>query len=173
MKRNLVYGAILVIFVSLGFYYGTNRLSTEKVEFNASGSLFGQTLANADGHIQPLSKWQGKPLLVNFWATWCSPCVEEMPELSALQDEMASKNIHIIGIGIDSASNIREFLSKYKISYPLYIAGMNGTNLLQQFGNRSGGLPFTVLIDSDGQVKQTYLGRLKIETLRQDLALLK
>lgn len=118
-----------------------------------------------------MSNWHGKLLLVNFWATWCSPCVEEMPELSALQNEQKFKNLQIIGIGIDSPANIREFAGKYKISYPVYLAGMGGIELSRQMGNQQGGLPFTILFGADGQVKKTYLGRLDMETVRKDLAL--
>jgi thiol-disulfide isomerase/thioredoxin len=135
-------------------------------------SLLAQSMADTNGQLQPLSKWKGKPLIVNFWATWCAPCVEEMPELSALQTEIAPRNIQIIGIGIDSSANIAQFASKYKIAYPLYTAGMSATDISRQLGNQASGLPFTVLVGRDGQVRKTYLGRLKIEELRKDLSLL-
>ena len=133
-------------------------------------ALFGQQLKDAKGVDQALAQWQGKGLVVNFWATWCGPCVEEMPELSALQAENKGKNLQIIGIGIDSPSNIAEFAEKHKIAYPVYVGGMSGTDLSRQLGNGHGGLPFTVLIGADGQVKKTYLGRLKFDELRADLA---
>ena len=107
--------------------------------------------------------------VVNFWATWCPPCVAEMPELVELQADMKDKNLQIVGIGIDSPSNIKEFLSTYKISYPVLIAGMSGTELSRLLGNQAGGLPFTVLIGADGQVKKTYLGRLDMKKVRADL----
>jgi peroxiredoxin len=92
-----------------------------------------------------------------------------MPELVALQSELADKNLQIIGIGIDSPSNIREFSSTHHITYPLLVAGMNGTELARQFGNQAGGLPFTVLISPQGQVRKVYLGRLDMKKLRDDL----
>ena len=93
-----------------------------------------------------------------------------MPELSGLQAELTPKDVQLLGIGIDSPSNIADFAAKYKIAYPLYIAGMSGTELSRQFGNSAGGLPFTVLIGRDGQVRKTYLGRLKLAELRADIA---
>jgi peroxiredoxin len=75
-----------------------------------------------------------------------------------------------LGIGIDSPSNIRQFSEKHQISYPLLVAGMAGTELSREFGNQAGGLPFTVLIDSDGRVRKTYIGRLDLKKLRADLA---
>jgi peroxiredoxin len=92
-----------------------------------------------------------------------------MPELVELQADMKDKNLQIVGIGIDSPSNIKEFLSTYKISYPVLIAGMSGTELSRLLGNQAGGLPFTVLIGADGQVKKTYLGRLDMKKVRADL----
>ena len=94
-----------------------------------------------------------------------------MPELSALQKEITAKNIQIIGIGIDSAAHIAEFSEKHKVDYPLYVAGISGAELARQFGNQAGGLPFTVLIDATGQIKKTYIGRLKMEELQQGLLL--
>lgn len=108
-------------------------------------------------------------MVVNFWATWCAPCVEEMPELVALQNDMAASNVQVIGMSIDSASAVGEFATKHKITYPLYIAGLGGTELMKQFGNQAGGLPFTVIIRPDGSVKKQYLGRLKMAELKTDL----
>jgi thiol-disulfide isomerase/thioredoxin len=135
--------------------------------------LLAQQLPDSDGKSHALAQWQGKPLVVNFWATWCPPCVDEMPELSALQTELAPKGVQIIGIGIDSPSNIREFAAKYRIAYPLFVAGLTGTDLSRQFGNQNGGLPFTALIDKNGQIIETYIGRLKMDQLRADSAGLK
>lgn len=160
---------IAVASAAIGIYFALERYTPTSPEPSATAVLFNQTLPDSQGSPQALSQWKGKILVVNFWATWCPPCVEEMPELSALQKEMASRNVQIVGIGIDSASNISEFLSKHKIDYPLYTAGMNGTELSKMFGNQIGALPFTVLIGTDGQIKKTYLGRLKFAELRQDL----
>jgi len=170
MKRNiLLYAAIAILFGAIGIYFGIKRLAPITPKDVVVTHLLAQSMANAQGQSESLAQWKGKHLVVNFWATWCAPCVQEMPELSALQTEVANKNIQILGIGIDSPANIAEFSSKYKISYPLYSAGMSGTKLTKQFGNQAGGLPFTVLVGSDGQIKKTYLGRLKLEELRKDL----
>ena len=173
MKRKLpLFIAVGLLFAILGLYLGVNRLAPATAQTSATTRLLAQTWPDAQGIQQKLSKWENKPLIVNFWATWCAPCVQEMPELSALQTELVAKDIQLIGIGIDSATNIAEFSSKYKISYPLYVAGIAGTELSRSFGNQAGGLPFTVLIGRDGKVKKTYLGRLKMQELRADLALM-
>lgn len=170
MKRNVfVFGVFALVFAGIGIYFGNRHHTPAAPESPAVATFFAQQLEDTDGKMHALSQWQGKTLIVNFWATWCAPCVEEMPELTALQTELAPQGIQILGLGIDNPSNIREFAAKYKISYPLYIAGMTGTELSRQFGNQAGGLPFTVIIGPNGDIKKTYLGRLKMEQLRADI----
>jgi thiol-disulfide isomerase/thioredoxin len=135
-------------------------------------ALYAQSMNDAAGKPQSLAQLKGKAVVVNFWAPWCGPCVQEMPELVELSRELVDKNVGVVGIGIDSPTNIAQFTDKYKISYPIYVAGMSGTDLSRQFGNTNGGLPFTVLIGADGKVKKTYLGRIKFAELRADLAAL-
>lgn len=171
-QKLLLYIPIAILFGAIGFYFNHQRFTPSAPAAPAVANLFAQSMVEATGKPEPLSEWKGKSLIVNFWATWCGPCVEEMPELNALRAELVSKNIHVIGIGIDSQDNIAKFAEKYKITYPLYVAGVNGTALLRQFGNDAGGLPFTVLIGADGQIKKMYLGSIKFDALRKDLALL-
>jgi thiol-disulfide isomerase/thioredoxin len=171
MKKNArIFAAIALLSALIGVYFGVQYRQPTALESQAVNALFSQSLPDTYGKLQPLAQWKNRKLVVNFWATWCAPCVQEMPELSALQHEIANRNIQVIGVGIDSASNIAEFALKHKIDFPLYIAGMNGIELSRQFGNQAGGLPFTALIDSNGSVKKTYLGRLKFDELRKDLA---
>lgn len=171
MMRNIsVYGLIALLSTFVGIYFHYQKLDTERPRSEAASRLFSQTLSDTNSKPHKISQWKGKLLLVNFWATWCAPCIQEMPELSALQSEKLSKNLQIIGIGIDSSANISEFEKKYKLNYPLYVADINAISLSRAFGNQTGGLPFTVLIGPDGRVKKTYLGRLKMNDLRKDIA---
>lgn len=171
MKKNfLAYALVGLSFAVVGAFFGTKRMEAAQPQQAAVANLLGQSMEDSQGKMQPLSQWKGKTLVVNFWATWCAPCVDEMPELSALQSEVATTNVQILGVGIDSRANIAQFESKHKITYPLYVSGFSGTELSREFGNKAGGLPFTVLISPDGEVKKTYLGRLKMEELRKDLA---
>jgi thiol-disulfide isomerase/thioredoxin len=178
MKKNnlIMIGAVALAAGVIGALVGTRHKTPEPVQLaapvGAVSQLYAQSMNDAKGAAQALSQWKGKALVVNFWAPWCAPCVQEMPELAQLATESAGKNIHVIGIGIDSPANIAQFADKFKISYPLYVAGMSGTDLSRQFGNTAGGLPYTVLIGADGQVKKTYLGRLKFAELKADLAAL-
>jgi peroxiredoxin len=89
-----------------------------------------------------------------------------MPELAELHLEIASRNATVIGIGVDSAANVREFAEKHRFPYPLVVAGMGGTELARQFGNTIGALPFTVVIDPRGRIVERKLGRIRIDALR-------
>ena len=178
-KKHLpAYIVIAVAFGAMGAWAGLHQQQaaaplTTTAAPGVTGpvaELLGKTLPDAKGVKTALDQYKGKAMLVNFWAPWCGPCVQEMPELNALAAGEASKKLQVIGIGIDSATNIAEFADKFKISYPLFVAGMEGTELSRSFGNNAGGLPYTVLIGADGQVKKTYLGRLKFDQLKADLA---
>ena len=153
---------------------GTAQAASWKA-FSADGGQAPAPLVLPDlaGRDVDLSSFKGEVVLVNFWATWCGPCVQEMPELSHLAGEDKGKHFNVIGIGIDSPTNMSEFAAKHQIAYPLYVAGMGGTELSKELGNTMGGLPYTVLIGADGQVLKTYIGKLKFDELRADLAKLK
>ena len=120
-----------------------------------------------DGKPANSENWRGKVLVLNFWASWCPPCVEEMPALDRIAQEYASKNVLIVGIGIDSPSNIREFLQKTPVSYPIVLGGLEGSNLSKQMGNTQGALPYTVVINSKGKSIYTKLGKISEEELKK------
>jgi thiol-disulfide isomerase/thioredoxin len=168
VKRGLLV-AVALVFAAAGAWFGMHRQETAAPP-GASAAFYATTLKDLGGQAAALAQWKGKPLVVNFWATWCDPCVEEMPELSALQSELKPRNIQILGIGVDTPSNIAAFAGKYHIAYPVYVAGMEGSELSRRMGNKAGGLPFTVLIGADGAVKRTWLGRLKMDELRRELS---
>lgn len=164
--------AVAIVFGLAGAWFGSKRFATQPAQPEASAGFYGRTLPDAKGENVAMAKWKGQPVVLNFWATWCAPCVEEMPELTALQKEIQPKNIQILGIGIDNPASISAFAEKYQIGYPLYVAGIDGSELSRQMGNQAGGLPFTVLLDASGKVRKTYLGRLKMDELRRDLSAL-
>ncbi len=133
---------------------------------DAVNSLFGQTLPDAAGQPHPMSQWSNKVLVVNFWATWCAPCIEEMPELQKIGDEYRTRGVAIVGLGIDSADRIRDFQNRLQIRLPLLVAGAAGGELGRSLGNTTGALPFTVLIGPKREVTQRKLGRIYAGELR-------
>lgn len=161
--------AVALVFGVAGVWLGARHFAPVPAEASAVDAFYNRTLPDANGVPAAMSQWKGRPLVLNFWATWCAPCVEEMPELTALQKELQPKNIQILGIGIDNPANVSAFAAKYQIGYPLYVAGIDGSELSRRLGNQAGGLPFTVVVDASGKVIKTYLGRLKMDQLRRDL----
>lgn len=117
--------------------------------------------------MRQMAQWQGKRSVVNFWATWCAPCVKEMPDLQTLADSHPGKQI--IGIGIDSAANIRTFLQKVPVTYPLLVAQTGGVDLLRQLGNTKGGLPFTLVLDEEGRIVHHVLGQIDSKDIEKHL----
>ncbi len=131
--------------------------------------LWASTLPDSSGVPQALARYRGKPVVINFWASWCGPCVQEMPELSALSQQYAAKGIEFAGIAIDSAGNVSAFLSRIAVKYPVYVAGFGGADLVRSFGNASGGLPYTVVVDRAGAVRYAKLGKVDGAELKKIL----
>ena len=130
-------------------------------------AFFATPWQTPDGKPADTQDWRGKVLVVNFWASWCPPCVEEMPTLDQISKEYAAKNVLFVGIGIDSPFNVREFLQKTPVSYPIVIGGLEGSNLAKQMGNSQGALPYTVIINSNGKSSFTKLGKISEDELKK------
>ncbi len=169
-KRRLAFGAVGVGALTLGVIMGRRHLGGAPTDTapnaGAAASLFAATLPDSHGADIPLARWRGQPLVVNFWATWCAPCVAEMPDLQQLFQTYGPRGMGFVGIGIDQAQAIAEFGRKLGVTYPLLVGGYAGTELARAFGNASGGLPFTVVLDRFGALKAAQLGRIHVENLR-------
>lgn len=118
-----------------------------------------------DGSSVALARFRGRPLVINFWATWCPPCVKEMPELDRFARTYAGQGWQVLGLAIDGPTPVREFLAKMKITFPIGLAGFEGTDLSRRLGNEGGALPFTVAFDKRGSVIQRKLGETSYEQL--------
>jgi len=129
-------------------------------------------VADVKGGTQSLEQWRGQVLVVNYWATWCAPCREEIPGFVRLQERYGSRGLQFVGIAIDQPDKVAEFASEFRINYPLLLGGLETIELLRQAGNRAGVLPYTLVFDRKGNLVSREPGGLKearLENLIQPL----
>jgi thiol-disulfide isomerase/thioredoxin len=155
MKRRdaLILGATGTAALALGALVGALGIQST----SGAGKLLSSSFPDLAGRPRRLIEWQGRVVLFNFWATWCAPCREEMPFLDAMARKYA---IPVVGIGIDSASKVREFAANYRIRYEMLVAGTEAIQLMKETGNPTGGLPFSLLLDRSGRIVSRKLGPL-------------
>ena len=161
-RRGLLYGGVALIAAAAGVggAYWQKRGSAGGGE-RLDETFWSQRFERPDGGELAFDALRGKPLLVNFWATWCPPCVEEMPMIDAFFRENGANGWQVAGLAIDQPSAVRKFLQKTPVSYPIGLAGLNGTELVRTLGNTSGGLPFTLVVDGSGLVAARKMGKLE------------
>ena len=143
-------------------------------EASASVEIARNPLANisfpdVQGNAQAFKQWQGKVLVLNFWATWCPPCREEMPELSAMQDQYKNQNMVIIGLSTDDLDKTKDFIKSAPVNYPILAGDMEAMNLAETLGNNRGILPYTVIVDANGTVVKTFFGRVNQQLLEKTI----
>jgi thiol-disulfide isomerase/thioredoxin len=153
-REWLVLGGVGAVAGIAGAIVGPLLLQTGGV----AAELLATPLPDLSGRPRRLAEWQGKVVLCNFWATWCAPCRKEIPMLVSLRNEYASQGFEVVGIAVDNAAKVREFSSKYSISYPILIAEASGLDLIRALGNTAGALPFTVMLDRNGAIHSRKLG---------------
>ncbi|KUZ69958.1 redoxin [Burkholderia ubonensis] len=176
-KRMLTLAVVAAVAVAGGLAAGhwfrggpaENVADAAPAPGDAVAQLWAASLTDADGKPATLASFKGQKVVVNFWASWCGPCVQEMPELVALSHEYRQKGIRFIGIGVDSGQNVKNFLEKVKVDYPVFVSGYAGADLARNFGNTAGALPFTVVIDEHGKIRETKLGQIQPAELKKTL----
>ena len=132
-------------------------------------SLLSARLNGLDGNPQSIEQWRGKVLIVNFWATWCAPCREEIPEFVKTQAKFSANGVQFVGIAVDTAERVAIYAKEMGINYPLLVGGIETMDLARDVGDRTGVLPFSVIIDRTGRVVATVIGILKPERLEKEL----
>ena len=133
-----------------------------EVATDAGLSAFWTRSFDVPGHAPlAMSGFAGHPLLLNFWATWCAPCIEELPLLDRFYAENSAKNWQVLGLAVDETSSVQAFLRHAPVRFPIAMAGMAGIQLSKTLGNLGGGLPFTIVIGSGGQVLHRKMGRVQ------------
>lgn len=170
-RRLLLSAAVAVAATVAGVYTLRGRDTSAPAAEDPVATLMRLPLPDLNGATQSLAAWRGQPMVVNFWATWCAPCVREMPELDALQKKYP--HIRFVGIGVDSTVNMRKFIEKIPVSYPLWVIDVGAVDLLRKLGNASGGLPFTLVFNTDGSINRQILGEIQADDLSRTLSGLK
>ena len=134
---------------------------------SGAADLLSARYPDLNGQLRRLADWQGRALVCNFWATWCAPCREEIPVLDALQARYAANVLQVVGIAVDSAANVREYVKALPVRYPILVADGSAIELMRRLGNPSGGLPFSVLLDKSGALRGRRLGAYTAAQLNQ------
>jgi thiol-disulfide isomerase/thioredoxin len=128
---------------------------------------FDFSLIDLDQNRRHISEWDGKVLVINFWATWCPPCINEIPMFMKLQAKYANQNLQFIGISLDnSRQQVLNFVKTHEINYPI-LGGEEALAVSQKFGNTSGAIPFTVIIDRNGYIVSRYIGEMSQQTAQE------
>ena len=174
-RRNFVYLGVAAAAGATGVWWSQRRhveppAQTEQLPVESSQApaapasaakpdVWSRRFDKPGGGELVFAELRGKPLVVNFWATWCPPCVKEMPELDRFAREFGPKGWQVVGVAVDSPTPVREFLQKTPVAFPIGLAGFGGAELARDLGNTGGGLPFTVIFDAQGKTIHTRLGQ--------------
>ena len=165
-RRHLIWGAGAAAAVA-GVGVALWRFEPRDVAQPERHPFWGQQYETPSGEALAMAGFQGKPLLLNFWATWCPPCIEELPMIDAFWRENTANGHQVVALAIDQPSVVRKFLTRQTLGFPVGLAGLEGTQLAKSLGNAAGGLPFTVFFKADGSIWRQKMGQLTADDLAQ------
>lgn len=123
------------------------------------------SLPDLQGRQRAISEWQGKILIINFWATWCPPCLKEIPEFISLQNEFNDKGLQFVGIAVEDKEAIEQYLKTIAINYPILVGGDEAITLSRQLGNIISTVPFSIIVNKQGQIIHRHPGELSRERI--------
>jgi thiol-disulfide isomerase/thioredoxin len=164
-REWLVTGVVAVAAGAAGYAFNSRRTSPKPVADGGQEALLRLRLPDLEGKPQTIADWKGKVVVVNFWATWCEPCREEIPLFVKLQNRYAARGLQFVGIAIDQPDKVKAFAAEYGMNFPNLIGTTDVIELGRQLGNKAGVLPFTVVLSRDGRVAHTSVGAAKPEKL--------
>ena len=170
-RRRVLYAGVAAAAAAAGAGLAWWRLRPAPAQAGAQQALWTQAFDTPDGARLDMAGFAGKPLVLNFWATWCPPCVEELPMLNTFYRENRSNGWQVLGLAIDQPSSVRKFLTRLPLEFPVGLAGLGGSELGRSLGNLAGGLPFTVVFGAKGQVLHRKMGQVTPDDLQRWLAL--
>lgn len=166
-KPWILVAIVAVLALGAGAWFAQQRMGggSGPADPAAASALFDLALPDPAGKEQRLDQWRGKVIVVNFWATWCAPCREEMPEFIRAQKEHGDKGLQFVGIAVDQADKVQQYVTEIGLNYPALIGGFGAMELSKTLGNNLMALPFTVVLDRKGSIAHTQLGVLKPDKL--------
>jgi thiol-disulfide isomerase/thioredoxin len=166
MKRRAWLAGGVGVFAGLGgaLWYHSRESGRDD---ELSRIVWGLRFPRPEGGELVLADLRGRPLLINFWATWCPPCIRELPLLDQFARAQAPDGWRVVGIAVDGPTPVREFLQRSPLGFPIGLAGLDGTTLVRRLGNSAGGLPFSVGLDRAGRLRERRLGELSPTDLRE------
>lgn len=159
-RRNWIIGGLGMAAGLAGALVAWQKFEPHAVMDEAVQNFWTQSFEKPEGGNLSMQAFQGKPLLINFWATWCPPCIEELPLIDAFYNQNKSKSLQVIGLAVDQPSMVRRYLTQKPLSFPVGLAGFNGTELGRTLGNAQSVLPFSVIFDAKGRLLAQKAGKL-------------
>ncbi|MFC5498685.1 TlpA disulfide reductase family protein [Caenimonas terrae] len=159
-RRRFLYGGVAAAAAAAGAGLAWWKYAPTQAPSNALDSFWSTSFQTPQGAALPMAAFRGKPLLINFWATWCPPCVEELPMIDAFYRQHAGNGWQVVGLALDQPSAVRSFLLRTPVTFPVGLGGLEGTELGRSLGNASGALPFSVVVSAVGGVLHRRMGRL-------------
>ncbi|QHE87787.1 TlpA family protein disulfide reductase [Hydrogenophaga sp. BPS33] len=166
-RRTLWMAGMAVVAGGAGALFSARRLQLQPVMSEAEVAFWATAFEGPNGGAVRLADFRDRPLLVNFWATWCPPCVEELPMLNAFHEAHKARGWQVLGLAVDQPSAVRSFMQKLPLNFPVGMAGFAGTDLSRSLGNPSGALPFSVVFGGDGTLLHRKIGKVSQEDLAQ------
>lgn len=159
--KNFLMLILAVLALIAGFWTAKALHAPEETPVTLSyggGSMINFSLLELDGKMHALEEWRGKVIVLNFWATWCPPCREEIPLLIDLQKKYGAAGLQVIGVAIDNKTAVMRYRQSAGMNYPILMGDDDTLQLLARYGNSSGSLPFNVVIDRSGSIVVRKLG---------------
>ncbi|KAF3981803.1 MAG: TlpA family protein disulfide reductase [Methylococcales symbiont of Hymedesmia sp. n. MRB-2018] len=176
-KNNLLIIFAAIISVSVGIFAQQHLSVDETIDpslqantaqaKSSTDKLPEFSIADINGEQQSIAQWDNKIRIINFWATWCPPCLKEIPEFIKIQNAFSDKNVQFIGIAMEEAESVKQYLAVNPVNYPMLIAGDGNVSLSRQLGNIFDAVPFTLIVNQLGTIIYRQPGEISSEKIRQ------